>query len=83
MIDGKPTYFKTWIGPNPEDDVDYRMSNDVLAASRPDSVFGAQIGAAQVRVVSMDSRKGPQPNQYSNPASESVRPEPVATRTGS
>lgn len=86
MVDGKPTYFKTWIGRNPEDDADYRISNDVLAASRPDSVFGAQIGAAQVRVVSIDSRKGPQPNQYGegNPA-EMVRREPevVASRTGS
>lgn len=74
MVDGKPTYFKTWIGRNPEDDVDYRLSNDVLAASHPDSLFKAQIGATVVRTVTTDSRKGPQPNQFTNaPAGPEVR----------
>lgn len=73
MVDGRPTYFKTWIGRNPEDDVDLRISNDVLAASHPDSVFNSQIGATDVRLVSTESREGPQPlNQGGSRAPESV-----------
>jgi hypothetical protein len=88
MINGRPTYFKTWIGPNPEEDVDYRISNDVMAASSPNSVFGAQIGAAQVRVVSIDSRKGIQPNRTGQgqeriDETKKTSPEPVVARTGS
>jgi len=63
MVDGKPTYFKTSIGRTPEEDVDLRISNDVLASTNAVAFYGSQIGATDVRLVSADSRQGPQPNQ--------------------
>lgn len=51
MIDGRPTYFKTWIGNQPEEDVDQRISNDVLAQSNPSAVFNANVRGTDVRVI--------------------------------
>lgn len=51
LVDGKPTYFKTWISEKPEDDVDQRIDNDVLMSKAPDMLFDAQIGATRVRVL--------------------------------
>lgn len=82
MIDGRPTYFKTWIGRAAEADVDKRIDNDVLVDKSPGSVFGAQIGATQSRVVSIDSRQGPQPINGNTGGNMSQQPESVAN-TGS
>jgi hypothetical protein len=51
LIDGKPTYFKTWISAQPEDDVDLRMDNNVLATVKPSAVFASNVGAANVRTL--------------------------------
>jgi hypothetical protein len=51
IIDGKPTYFKTWISDRPEADVDMRVDNNILASVRPSEVFNANVGAANVRVL--------------------------------
>lgn len=51
IIDGRPTYFATWIGNTPEDDVDARMSNDELAKVFPEVLKKANLGVAAVRVV--------------------------------
>lgn len=48
MIDGKPTYFKTWISDSILPDVDKRISSDVLAAHAPDIFFKSKVGAAEV-----------------------------------
>jgi hypothetical protein len=51
LIDGKPTYFKTWISDKPEEDVDMRMDNNALVQMSPNSVFGANVGAARVQTL--------------------------------
>lgn len=51
VIDGRPTYFATWIGDKPEDDVDLRLSNDELAKSYPEMLKSANAGVSQVEVV--------------------------------
>lgn len=51
LIDGRPTYFKTWISARPEDDVDMRMDNNVLAQMKPSAVFAGNVGAANVRTL--------------------------------
>lgn len=51
LIDGKPTYFKTWISEFPEEDKDLRMDNDVLTQKQPNAIFGANVGAAKVSVL--------------------------------
>ena len=48
MVDGRPTYFQTVLEDVPKDDVDQRLSNDILAASNPELFFGAKVGTAQV-----------------------------------
>jgi hypothetical protein len=50
IVDGKPTYFKTWISEKAEDDQDLRVDNNVLLASNPAKLFQSQVGAANVRV---------------------------------
>jgi hypothetical protein len=51
LIDGRPTYFKTWISEKAEDDVDQRMDNNVFTQVNPSSLFSANVGAATVNVV--------------------------------
>jgi hypothetical protein len=58
IVDGRPTYFKTWISNKPEDDKDERISNDVLASVNPGSFAGAQIGATVVRLVEEGQNRG-------------------------
>jgi hypothetical protein len=48
LIDGKPTYFKTKIGDNPEEDVDLRDSNEVLAQIDVNLLRNTRVGAAKV-----------------------------------
>lgn len=52
MIDGRPSYFKTWFDTEAKEDEDKRISLDVQVSVNPNSVFNAQIGAAEVRVIS-------------------------------
>lgn len=59
MIDGKPTYFKTWISSKAEEDVDMRISADVLAQSNIENLFNSQVGAAEVVIL----KKAPTPGQ--------------------
>lgn len=51
-IDGRPTYFKTWIEEKAVDDVDKRMSNELLLSVSPALVFNARAGGAEVRILS-------------------------------
>jgi hypothetical protein len=51
IVDGKATYFKTWISDTPEEDVDMRMDNNVLGSVKPSAVFGANVGAANVKTL--------------------------------
>lgn len=50
-IDGRPTFFRTWIGEKAEDDVDARVSLDTLLTVNPASVFNGRVGSAEVRVI--------------------------------
>lgn len=50
-IDGKATYFKTYLSETIQEDLDYRIDPNVLAQVRPDLLFGAQLGAAVVKTV--------------------------------
>ncbi len=53
IIDGQPSYFKTWFDTEPKDDEDKRISLDVQVSVNPSSVFNAQVGAnAEVKVLS-------------------------------
>lgn len=76
MVDGRPTYFKTWIGVQAEDDVDLRISNDVLAGSDPNAFFNSSVGTAETRVVSTNSQKGIQPANQA-----ALKPEAVEARS--
>lgn len=51
MIDGRPTYFKTWIDANAQDDVDMRVSADTLMMADADNVLNSQIGSAEVEIL--------------------------------
>lgn len=51
MIDGRPTYFTTWIDSRPEEDMDQRVSNDVLMQSNPSAIYNSQVRRAEVRVI--------------------------------
>lgn len=51
IIDGRPTYFATWIGNSPEEDVDLRMSNDELAKAFPKILQRAVVNTANVQVL--------------------------------
>lgn len=58
IVDGKPTYFKTWISDKPEEDVDLRMDNNVLGTMQPSTVFATNVGAARVRTLETAAQKG-------------------------
>jgi hypothetical protein len=80
IIDGKPTYFKTWISDKMEDDVDMRMDNNVLAQMEPNRLFGAAVGAARVQRTSNPNR-----GFSDNPPNQPISPEggqPVSTLAG-
>lgn len=51
MVDGKPTFFTTYISGQQEQDVDLRDSNSIVASVRPDLLAGAIVAKAEVRVV--------------------------------
>lgn len=50
-IDGRPTFFATELGQTPEDDKDFRVSNEALISGQGAILFAAQVGATEVRVV--------------------------------
>lgn len=54
IIDGRPTYFRTWISDKPEEDVDMRMSNEALTKVDPTLISKANVGATEVRRVVND-----------------------------
>jgi len=84
IIDGKPTYFKTWISNKPEEDVDMRMDNNVLGQVNPSSVFSSSVGAANVRTVQNAGQQGFGINQagsYTNPAIASDQGSETASET--
>lgn len=51
MIDGQPTYFKTFISDTAQPDVDLRVSNDALMSARPDLLFKSRVGGTDVRII--------------------------------
>lgn len=51
MIDGRPTYFTTYISDSPEEDRDLRMSNEVLLHVNPNGFLTSRVGSAEVRRV--------------------------------
>jgi hypothetical protein len=48
MVNGRPTYFKTWIGDKPLEDTDERLSNETLVKSNPEAFWNTRHGAAKV-----------------------------------
>lgn len=48
MADGRPTYFITFFGQIPEDDIDNRLSNEKLIDLDPNIIKNAQIGATEM-----------------------------------
>lgn len=57
LIDGKPTYFKTWLDGTMKDDVDYRMSNETLVSIAPQFLLRARIGGAIVKTIEPDTSR--------------------------
>lgn len=55
MIDGRPTYFKTWIDTKPEDDVDFRVDNNVLLSADPTALLNSRVGSTEVRTIGKGS----------------------------
>lgn len=58
MVDGRPTYFTTWISAVPEEDVDLRVSNEALLASDPDALKRANVNRTEVRVIEEAQNSG-------------------------
>lgn len=50
-IDGRPTYFVTYLDKNPQDDIDLRDSNELLAKTNPELFGGTFTRATSVRVL--------------------------------
>lgn len=53
MIDGQPTYFKTWLSDTPKPDVDRRISINIVADKMPELFIGARPSAAQVKITKL------------------------------
>lgn len=51
MLDGRPTYFKTWISDTPRPDADFRVSNEVLMTADPAKFMRARVRTAQVATI--------------------------------
>jgi len=62
LIDGRPTYFKTWISERAEDDVDMRMDNNIFVQANSNALFTANVGAANVNVVKANRPEGGNPS---------------------
>lgn len=54
MIDGRPTFFTTYISANAEKDRDLRVPNDVLMRSNPEYFFSSTTSAAIVEVLEVE-----------------------------
>lgn len=78
LIDGKPTYFKTWISDKMEEDVDMRMDNNVLMQMNPNSIFGSAVGAARVQRFNNPNNRPGGGNQPQGPEGSA----PVSTLAG-
>jgi hypothetical protein len=57
-IDGRLTYFATWIGKSQEDDIDERLSEEALIELNPNSVLNAQVRATEVRILDKKALSG-------------------------
>lgn len=57
MVDGKPTYFTTYIDDAAKEDLDYRMTNETLAQVDPDQFRRIRTGTAQVDILEMVSNE--------------------------
>jgi hypothetical protein len=66
MIDGRPTYFKTFISATPEEDKDFRMDNDTIAKVKPSLLFTANVQAARVNILetAQEAGRGANPLGY-------------------
>jgi hypothetical protein len=53
MVDGRPTYFTTYLDDTEKEDLDYRMANETLAQVDPEQFRRIRIGAAQVDILEM------------------------------
>jgi len=51
MVDGKPTYFTTYLDDVERPDEDYRMTNETLVQFNPDAFRNVRIRTAQVDVL--------------------------------
>lgn len=54
MIDGRPTFFTTYISANAEKDRDLRVSNEALMRSNPEYFFSATTSTALVEVLEVE-----------------------------
>lgn len=77
MIDGRPTYFTTWIDSKPEEDLDQRISNDILMQTNPSAVYGSQVRRAEVRIIENRGASGTFNMQQTSDAVNKVKPEPA------
>lgn len=51
LIDGKPTFFQTYISSKPEDDLDLRVSNETLLKMDPKAFSNARVGGTSVEIL--------------------------------
>lgn len=51
MIDGRPTYFTTYISANPEADRDLRVSNEALITASPQTFLRARVRGTSVEIL--------------------------------
>lgn len=51
MIEGKPTYFTTYISAKAEEDIDMRLSNELLAKVNPEAFSKSRVGATRTELV--------------------------------
>lgn len=56
IIDGRPTYFTTYISDSPEEDRDLRMSNEVLMHVNPNGFLHSRVRGAEVRRVEVPNQ---------------------------
>lgn len=73
MIDGRPTFFLTWMEDVKRDDVDQRLSNDVLATIHPE-YFAEQV-VSQSAEVTLEETKNPAEQREEMELVRGVRPD--------
>lgn len=66
MVQGRPTYFLTWLDTTPKEDEDHRLSNTDLIKVDPNAFANAVVGSAAVQVTEFRGTSGSGFNQGAN-----------------